>query len=196
MSADELLEAFDDCGRFLGLFPRSECHKNNALAHRAVHILVFNDEGDIILQKRSGMKDLYPYMWDTSVGGHLSPKESYLEGAIRECEEELGFTPIKLHWLYKYTMKGESETELVETFLTIFNGPFKPSKEEISEIGSFKVEVLFFEEAKNFSPFFLRELDEFKNFLRKGGFYNEGTDNWWRRDVWQRFIAYLEERKN
>jgi len=197
VSNKELLEVFDAEGHLVGLFPRNECHKNKELAHRAVHILVFNSKGDILLQKRSAKKDLYPLMWDTSVGGHLSPKESYLDAAARECEEELGFRPRNLVWLYRYTMFAENETELVETFFTIYDGPYTPCGEEVLEVKPFSVEELFKEDVKSLcSPFFLKELEVFKNFLKERGFFHEGDNNWWRRHVWERFIAHIEGRKD
>lgn len=197
MSSQELLEAYDAEGHFLGLFPRSECHKNKKLAHKAVHILVFNSGGDIILQKRSAKKDLYPLMWDTSVGGHLTPNENYFNAAVRECEEELGFTPGKLIKLYNYTMYADNETELVETFFTLYDGPYMPCNDEVMEVKAFPVEMLFEDEFKTFcSPFFLKEVEEFKNFLEKRGFFYESDDSRWRRDAWKRFITYLENGKD
>jgi isopentenyldiphosphate isomerase len=196
VNSEELLEAFDEDGNLIGLFPRRECHRNKALAHKAVHILVFNEEGSMILQKRSAKKDLYPLMWDTSVGGHLEPKETYLEAALRECGEELGITPSPLIRLYNYKMVAENETELVETYFTINNGPFKPCDEEILELRAFTLAELFSEGIEKLvSPFFLRELEEFKEFLKRRGFY-ESDDNRWRRDVWQRFVSHLKERKD
>ncbi|GAB4433362.1 MAG: hypothetical protein OHK0040_03910 [bacterium] len=197
MSKMELLEAFDKDGNFIGLFPRSECHKDRNLAHKAVHILVFNSLGELVLQKRSAKKDLYPLMWDTSVGGHLDPKESYFEAAIRECEEELGFKPSKIKKLYSYKMVAENETELVETYFTISDGPFRPCGEEVLEIKAFSVTELFSETFKSLcSPFFIRELEEFKKFLHsREGFY-EGDDNWWRGHVWKGLVADFEERED
>lgn len=197
MSGNELLEVFDRNGKFIGLFPRKECHKNCEWAHKAVHILVFNSAGDMILQKRSAQKDLFPLMWDTSVGGHLAPGESYLDAAIRECKEELGFVPSKLWKLYSYTMIAHNETELVETYFTISDGPFNPCKEEVIEIKPFQVTGLFSENLATFcSPFFLKELNQFKDFLKTRGFFYESDDNWWRRDVWKRVVDYLKERKD
>ena len=63
---------------------RSECHRNPGLIHRAVHVFVLDGAGRIYLQKRAGSKDIQPGRWDTSVGGHLVPGESYEQGAARE----------------------------------------------------------------------------------------------------------------
>ncbi|MCX7990672.1 MAG: NUDIX domain-containing protein [Proteobacteria bacterium] len=170
MSSDELLETFDLKGNFLGLRKRSECHRNPNIAHKAVHILVFKNEDEIFLQKRSHRKDLYPLCWDTSVGGHLSIGEDYISAGIRECKEELGFEPAEIKFLYRYTALLPSEVEFVETYSTFYDGIFNPDIGEVIEIKAFRKDFLFNLKAnEDFSPFFLLELQHLKNFLEKGG---------------------------
>ena len=60
------------------------------LWHRAVHVLVFNAIGRVLLQKRSMLKDLSPGLWDSSCSGHLDAGEDYDAAAIRELGEEIG----------------------------------------------------------------------------------------------------------
>lgn len=170
MSSYELLETYDLKGNFLGLKERSECHKNPNIAHRAVHILVFKNENELFLQRRSGKKDLYPLCWDTSVGGHLSVGEEYLTAGIRECKEELGFEPNNLKFLYRYTATLPSEVEFVETYSTFYEGPFLPDATEVIEVKAFPLDFLFnMKDTKDFSPFFLLELEQLKNFIITGG---------------------------
>lgn len=171
MKKSEMLEIFDQNGNFLGLLERYKCHQNPDIAHKAVHVLVFNSKKQLILQKRSAKKDLFPNFWDTSVGGHLNPGETYYEAGIRECIEELGFMPEKLSFLYSYKAKFPHETELVETFYTVFDGPYNfQNSDEVSEIKAFELEELFnLKNTNEFSPFFLMELEELKKFLLKNG---------------------------
>src|SRR5512137_1106823 len=96
----ELFDIVDDDDRVIGTARRGECHGNPALIHRAVHVLVVNANGDMLLQKRSASKDIQPGKWDTSVGGHLEPGESYHAAAVREMQEELGLTGLPLTFLY------------------------------------------------------------------------------------------------
>jgi len=99
-------------------------------------VFVFNTQGDIYLQKRSAIKDVQPGRWDTSVGGHLCPGETYLKAAVRELEEELGVrvqSPDSLRRLHSYIWRTPIETEHIETYRLVCNGPFSLNSAEIEE---------------------------------------------------------------
>jgi 16S rRNA (adenine1518-N6/adenine1519-N6)-dimethyltransferase len=53
-------------------------------------VFVYNKRGDLLLQKRSLLKDACPGLWDSSVSGHLDAGEDYAPAAVRELEEEMG----------------------------------------------------------------------------------------------------------
>jgi len=130
----EFFDIVDDNDRVIGTAPRSECHGNPALVHRAAHVLVFNRAGQLLLQKRSPYKDIQPGRWDTSVGGHLDPGENYLEAAVREMGEELGLSGLPLTFLYHSKIRNEMESENIATYLTCHEGPFDFSRREIDEV--------------------------------------------------------------
>ena len=71
---------------------RREVHATG-LWHRAVHILVFDGAGRVLLQKRSMLKDLSPGLWDSSCSGHVDAGEDYDAAAVRELGEEIGVRP-------------------------------------------------------------------------------------------------------
>lgn len=134
--SEEMFEIVDETGRVIGTAPRSRCHGDPSLAHRSVHVFVFNAGGNLYLQKRSARKDVQPGKWDTSVGGHLSPGETYLAAALRELEEELGVkprSPESLKRLHAYVWRTPIETEHVETYQLLYGGPFSLHPEEIEE---------------------------------------------------------------
>ena len=135
----ELLEVVDETGTVLRLAPRSECHGNPSLMHRAVHIFVRDRAGRVFLQRRALSKHIQPGKWDTSVGGHVDPGESFETAAARELEEELGIDPKRLKKLgglehrHDYIWKTRIETEQVRTFELACEGPFQLHPEEIDD---------------------------------------------------------------
>ncbi len=92
--AGEIFDVVDANDEVTGTATRAEVHAQ-MLIHRAVHVFVFNKRGDLLLQKRSLLKDLCPGLWDSSVSGHLDAGEAYDAAAVRELDEEMG---IALDW--------------------------------------------------------------------------------------------------
>jgi isopentenyldiphosphate isomerase len=131
--AEEVFEIVDENGCVIGLAPRSACHGNPQLIHQSVHVLVFHRDGRLLLQKRSGTKDVQPGKWDTSVGGHMQPGERPEQAALRETHEELGILPAQLTFAYQYHWRSAIETELVRAYATIHHGPFSFQPSEIDE---------------------------------------------------------------
>ena len=133
MSADELFELVDESGAVIGRAPRGLCHGNPGLLHQAVHVLVFNAAGELFLQRRSLAKDVQPGRWDTSVGGHMAPREKPLESALREAREELGLDGVPLEFSHEYLWRTAVETEYVRTYTARCEGPFTLDPGEIEE---------------------------------------------------------------
>lgn len=131
---DEVLEIVNENGEVIGTALRTEIHGNPSLMHRVVHVLIFNEKGELLLQKRSNSKDVAPGKWDTSVGGHVEHGEDLSYAAGREMDEELGVRGFEPEHLYSYIHSNQFETELVNTYRCIFNGPFKFNIAEIDEI--------------------------------------------------------------
>lgn len=128
----EELELVDEHGRVVGRALRSACHGDPSLVHRSVHVLVFNREGQLYLQRRAAAKDIEPGKWDTSVGGHVDPGESWEQAARREMQEELGIEA-GLSFLHEYVWGSEVETERVRTYKTVHDGPIRLHPDEIEE---------------------------------------------------------------
>lgn len=119
---DELIDIFDKNQKFIKSEMKSVAHRLGHW-HKSIHGYLINNKKEIIIQKRSADKDLYPNIWDVSFAGHVSAGESTKTSAIRECQEELGIklktseveyvctTPEKLKW-------GDVKSnEFVDTFI-------------------------------------------------------------------------------
>lgn len=128
----EQFDVVDENDKVIATRPRREVHEQNLL-HRAVHILVFNRAGELLLQKRSAWKDREPSKWDSSAAGHLEPGETYAAAAVREAEEELGIRP-KLTPLGKIRACSNTGQEFVEVFTAEHDGPFILPPAEIENV--------------------------------------------------------------
>lgn len=60
------------------------------LCRQVVHIIIFNEHNDILIQKRQSFRKLWPNLWDLSVGGSVIAGESSKQAAQRETLEEIG----------------------------------------------------------------------------------------------------------
>src|ERR1700690_3126952 len=131
----EILEIVDKYGSVIGQAERVVLHRDPSLIHRVVHVLVFNTDGSLLLQKRSMNKDIAAGAWDTSVGGHINLGEGIWNAARREMFEELGIADIDdLEFLYTYLYTNHRESELVSTFRCSYDGEIHINKDEVDEV--------------------------------------------------------------
>ena len=87
----DLLDIVNKNDEIIGTMDRDAAHITRQL-HRIAAVFVFNEDGDIYVQVHKKSGGLY----DHSVGGHVSKGETYVQGATRETEEELGISlPLK-----------------------------------------------------------------------------------------------------
>lgn len=69
-------------GRHDPLLPGEYC--------RAVCVCLFNSRGEMLLQKRSADKELWPSLWDITAAGGVLAGENGQQAARRELREEMG----------------------------------------------------------------------------------------------------------
>ncbi len=128
---DELFDLVDLDDRVIGIVRRGDAHRNPALVHRSVQVLVFSSDGRLLLQRRSQRKDLFPGYYCASASGHVAAGEDYESTAERELVEELGIAA-SLSLLDKVLVRTEPETEITEIFAACNDGPyiFHPTETE------------------------------------------------------------------
>ena len=126
---NEQFPVVDENDEVQGYATRSEVHGNN-LRHRAVHILIFNQFGDVYLQQRSRWKDRHPLKWDSSAAGHVTAGENYDETARRELKEELG-VDVPLERIFRLTASSRTDQEFIWGYRGVISEDLAPNKCEI-----------------------------------------------------------------
>ena len=156
----------------LGLMDKMQAHENGLL-HRAFSVFLFNEKGEVLLQKRAAEKYHSPNQWTNAVCSHPREGETYLEGAQRRLKEELGIEAMELspkfHFIYKADVGGNLwEHELDHVFTGNYDGNFSLNDEEVSEIRYIAMEALDAEmesNPENFTEWFKIILGEYKDRL-------------------------------
>jgi len=134
---EEIFAVVDERDEVIDYRSRSEVHRLR-LRHRAVHVLVFNQRGELLLQKRSMAKECSPGLWDSSAAGHVDRGESYDACAIRELREELGVVlPSCPERLFKLEACEETGWEFCWVYRCSAEGPFDYSRDEIDALAWF-----------------------------------------------------------
>ncbi len=126
--------------RVIGTAPRAEVHGNN-LRHRAVHLFIFNQAGELLLQKRSCWKDRHPNVWDSSAAGHVNAAEEYDATARRELREELG-VDTELVRVAKLPATETTGQEFIWLYRGEAEGPFTPARAEIDLVEFFPLPAI------------------------------------------------------
>lgn len=130
----EIFDVVDERDEPIGRATRHEVHERN-LRHRAVHILVFNERGELFLQKRSRWKDKHPGLWDSSAAGHVNAGQEYAATAERELHEEIGVSA-PVEEVARIDACEGTGWEFVRLYRARHEGPFRLAPAEI-ESGAF-----------------------------------------------------------
>jgi isopentenyl-diphosphate delta-isomerase len=102
----------DEHDREVGLMEKMEAHRKGLL-HRAFSVLVFNDKGELLLQRRAFGKYHSEGLWTNTCCSHPFPGESILEAGKRRLFEEMGFT-CELTEVFSFIYKANLDNRLIE----------------------------------------------------------------------------------
>jgi isopentenyl-diphosphate Delta-isomerase len=90
------VELVDRTGRPLGVRTVEEAHQAPGRLHRAFSVVLTDDCGRILLQRRSAAKTRFASLWANACCGHPSPEQSVPDAANQRIREELGLGPVTL----------------------------------------------------------------------------------------------------
>jgi len=137
---EEYVILVDENDNPIGKEEKVKCHLPNGKLHRAFTALIFNNEGKLLLTKRSEGKMLWPNDWDGTVASHPRESETYASSAERRMPEEIGIS-CKMNYVNKFEYHVPykdvgSENEICGTLIGTIDSFDESSmiKDEISEI--------------------------------------------------------------
>jgi isopentenyl-diphosphate Delta-isomerase len=160
----EALILVDEADREVGHLSKVKCHDGQGVLHRAFSLLIFNDEGELLLQQRAPSKRLWPRYWSNSCCSHPRRAESMETAIHRRLYEELGLRcPLQFLFKFQYQAQFEaagSEQELCSVFIGRSGDPVRTDPREIMAWRWILPEALQAElaaEADKFTPWFKME---------------------------------------
>jgi isopentenyl-diphosphate delta-isomerase len=155
----------DEADRDLGFLSKALCHQGRGVLHRAFSLLIFNAAGDLLIQRRSASKRLWPLYWSNSCCSHPRGSETIEAAAHRRLYEELGIA-CELKFLFKFQYQAQfdatgAEHELCSVFIGRCTKPPSINREEIADWRWISPEALQSEISdpgtRAFTPWFVLE---------------------------------------
>lgn len=150
----------DEHDNAIGTMEKMEAHRKGAL-HRAFSVLLFNSNGEVLLQKRSKNKYHTAGLWTNTCCSHPLPHESIKDATRRRLKHEMGID-IQPQFAFKFIYRIDLEGDLIEhecdhVFLGTFDGTPVINEEEVEEwkfmnLNSLRSDMKQFPEA--YTPWF------------------------------------------
>jgi isopentenyl-diphosphate delta-isomerase len=125
----------DENDNKVGTGEKLEIHQRGIL-HRAFSVLLFNQKGEILLQKRAKTKYHSAGLWSNTCCSHPRPDKDIKLEAERRLKEEMGIEcDLKeaFKFIYKVKLGELIENEVDHVFFGDFDGRPKPKKKEVED---------------------------------------------------------------
>lgn len=119
----------------IGKEEKIKAHQEGKL-HRAFSIFIFNEKGELLLQKRAESKYHSGGLWSNACCSHPRPGFDLKKEAKKRLKEEVGIkTTLKevFSFIYKAKVGDLIEHEFDHVFVGKFNGDPKPNGKEVEE---------------------------------------------------------------
>ena len=108
------------------------------LLHRAFSVLIFNEQGDYLLQQRAAEKYHSGGLWSNTCCGHPSHPDDTLRQAQQRLKEEMGFqAELVPGFCFQYRAQlanGLTEHEIDHVFLGRYTGSVPFNHREVSAV--------------------------------------------------------------
>jgi isopentenyl-diphosphate Delta-isomerase len=126
----------DEQDKAIGAMDKMEAHRRGIL-HRAFSIMIFNSEGETLLQKRSRNKYHSGGLWTNACCSHPTPDESIDEATRKRLKHEMGID-LQPDFAYKFIYRSKLDKNLIEheidyVYQGIFDGVPVVNHEEVED---------------------------------------------------------------
>lgn len=163
-SEAEQLILVDENDSETGFLSKAQCHDGAGQLHRAFSVFLFNDAGELLIQRRSSLKRLWPGYWSNTCCSHPRKGESMPIATRRRLYDELHIES-DLEFVYKFAYQAEfgeagSENELCHVYLGKVKSEVVPNEHEIDAIRYLDGKSLlqeFDSKPQDFTPWFKME---------------------------------------
>jgi len=133
---DDCVILVDRNDKKMGIMPKMEAHKKGAL-HRAFSVFIFNNNNELMLQKRNKNKYHSPSLWTNTCCSHQRDEESNTGAGKRRLLEEMGFC-VELNVIGSFIYNIQFDNGLIEHELDYilvgkYNGNVKINTDEVDD---------------------------------------------------------------
>jgi isopentenyl-diphosphate Delta-isomerase len=126
----------DELDAPIGVMEKMKAHRKGVL-HRAFSVLIFNDEGEMLIHRRALTKYHSGGLWTNACCSHPREGETTEESGHRRLMEEMGFDcsiEEQFSFIYRAALDNDLiEHELDHVFFGRFNGNPAPHPDEVCE---------------------------------------------------------------
>ncbi len=150
----------DEHDREIGVEGRLRAHQGGGMLHRAFSVFIFNDRGEVLLQRRSKDKPLFAGCWSNACCSHPGPGADIEARAHRRLAFEMGMD-VALREVLTFTYRATdpasqlTEHELDHVLIGTCNDDPTPCTQEVDDWRWVSIDVLLAEIAADddsFSP--------------------------------------------
>lgn len=155
-----VIDVVDQADRPIGTIPRGLVFQERA-GFRVAHNLLFNSQGELLIQQIANTRNRHPGYWGSSVAGYVFAGESYESAANRRLFEELGVRTVPLRYLGKTSMVDDGCLKFIAVFAGTSDGPFTFDHTQIERlefVSLSRLHELIETESRRFTPTFLEVL--------------------------------------
>lgn len=148
-----------------GTLDRAEAHSGKGKLHRAFSVFVFRRNGtELLIQRRSDKKSLFPLLWANTCCSHLRKGEEAVAAGAQRLQEELGIAcdlkegPSFVYRAEDGTRGSEHEYDTILTGAVTGDPAITPNPDEVADwkwVTLTKLSEDIAANPKQFAPWFL-----------------------------------------